>query len=158
MAVVEQPPLTVFKGGQVAAGEGDTRRTVVWLHGEHDVSTVDELEAALVSAVSLDHVGFTIDLSDVRFIDLVAIGAIERTHEALRSQSRSLELRSPSPFIRRLLELCGLGALVTPGSPSASPTSGAAGAPGSSVPVLAPARVCSLDDVAASSVAVGQGA
>lgn len=130
MAVVEHPALTVFKGGQVAAGEGDTCRTVVWLHGEHDVSTVAELEAALVSAVSLDHVGFTIDLSDVRFIDLVAIGAINRTHEALRSQSRSLELRSPSPFIRRLLELCGLGTLVTPGSLAASPMSGAASALG----------------------------
>jgi len=158
VAVVERPALTVFRWGQVAAGEGDTRRTVAWLHGEHDVSTVGELEAALVSAVSLDHVGFTIDLSDVRFIDLVAIGAIERTHAVLRSQSRSLELRSPSPFIRRLLELCGLGALVTPGSLAASPTSGAASAPGSRVPVPATARVDSVDDVAASSVAVGQGA
>jgi len=135
VAVVEHPPLTVFKGGQVAAGEGDTRRTVVWLHGEHDVSTVDELEAALVSAVSIDHVGFTIDLSDVQFIDVVAVGAIERTHEVLGSQSRSLELRSPSPCIRRLLELCGLAALVTAGSLAASPTSGAASELGSSVPV-----------------------
>jgi anti-sigma B factor antagonist len=156
VAVVEQPSLTVFKGGQVAAGEGDTSRTVVWLHGEHDVSTVGELEAALASAVSIDHVGFTIDLSDVRFIDVVTIGAIERTRDALRAQSRSLELRSPSPFIRRLLELTGLGTLVSPGSLAASPTSGAASALGSWVSVPATARVDSVDDVAASSMAVGQ--
>lgn len=137
MAVVEQPSVIVFEGGRVASGDNGASCTVVWLHGEHDLSTVRGLEAALASAVSIDQVRLIVDLSDVQFIDVVIVRAIARTHEARRSRSRSLELRSPSPFIRRLLELCGLGALITPGSLAASPTSGAASALGSWVPVPA---------------------
>jgi len=133
VAAVDCRFLTVFKGGRVAAGEGDTSRTVVWLHGEHDLSTVSQLEDALANAMSIDHAGFTIDLSDLRFIDVVTIGAIARTRTALCSRSRSLELRSPSPFIRRVLGLCDLGALVTPGSLAVSPTTEAASAQGAMV-------------------------
>ena len=171
MAIVEQPSLTVFRGGHVAAGEGDTNRTVVWLHGKHDLSTVSELEAALASAMSTDHVGFTIDLSDVRFIDVATLHALAKTGEALRSRSRSFELRSPTPFIALLLEGFGLGRLVTPSSLAASPTPEAASALGSWVSVPVAERADCFDDVAASplgppvnaqdlqasGVAVGQG-
>jgi len=90
--------------------------TVVWLEGEYDLSTVTSLSETIARAVALDRSHLVIDLSGVQFMDAATIGVIIRTYNDLQLQFRSLALRNPSRFARRILELCGLTDLLDPAS------------------------------------------
>jgi anti-anti-sigma factor len=93
------PPLVVWREGT---------RTVVSLHGEQDLSTAVDLTAALAAAGAVGHGDVVVDLSDVQFMDSTIIMVLARGQDALRLQARTLMLRSPSRFARRLLDVCGL--------------------------------------------------
>src|SRR5665213_4418132 len=80
----------------------DADNAVVWLRGEHDISTLPALREILLRAIGHDDADLTLDLSEVTFIDAATVGTIVRTREFLRFWSRSLTLRSPSRFARRL--------------------------------------------------------
>jgi anti-anti-sigma factor len=115
---------------------GATRRvvdgTVVWLRGEYDISTVNSLSQTIARAIAFDGSHLVIDLSGVQFMDAATIGVIIRARNELQAQFRSLTLRDPTRFARRVLELCGLTNLLDPlsvdsgtaGSPRASETLG----------------------------------
>jgi anti-anti-sigma factor len=90
--------------------------TVVWLQGEYDISTLTSLSQTIARAVALDVDHFVIDLSGVQFLDAATIGVIIRARNDLQLQCRSLTLRAPSRFARRVLELCGLTELLDPPS------------------------------------------
>ena len=108
----------------------DADRTVVWLRGEHDVSTVAALSQTMARAIALDDGDLVIDLSDVEFMDAATVGVIIRARDFLRLQSRSLALRSPSSCAARILDLCDLGDLLEPRpihTTRSRPTSGALG-------------------------------
>ncbi len=85
---------------------------VVWLCGEHDVSTAAVVSAALRQAMSLDDGDVVADLRGVRFMDASIIGVFVRADGVLAAQSRMLRLRSPSRCARRIVELCGLERLL----------------------------------------------
>jgi anti-anti-sigma factor len=89
-------------------------RIVLWLGGEHDLSTQACLSAA-IAAVDADVV---LDLSEVEFMDAATIGAILRARVLLRRRSRSLMLRAPSRRARLVIGLCGLDDLVGPVPPT----------------------------------------
>ena len=95
------------------AGASDT--TVVWLRGEHDLSTVDVLSEALASATT----DVTIDLGGVDFMDSTTLMAILQAASSADAQGKAMTLRNPSPSARRLLDVCGLNELLepTPGDP-----------------------------------------
>jgi anti-anti-sigma factor len=108
MALTEPSSVTMsFRGLATFAGR-DVDRTVVWLQGEHDVSTTVALAGTLARAVALDDADLVIDLSEVQFMSAATVGIIVRTHGLLAQQSRSLTLRAPSRCARRVLELCGV--------------------------------------------------
>jgi anti-anti-sigma factor len=111
---------------------------VVWLHGEHDISTEAELTAALTLAMALDDADLVIDLSNVQFMGAATVGVIARSRAFLQDRQRSVTLRSPSTSARRVLHLCGLADLVDPGT---------AGALGTWVAVPATDRVDRVDGV-----------
>jgi len=92
--------------GSFAARDAD--RTVVWLRGEHDLSTVDELSETMARAIALDDADVVVDLSEVVFMSAATVGVIVRAREFLRLESRSLALRSPSKCAGRVVDLCGL--------------------------------------------------
>jgi anti-anti-sigma factor len=117
------------------------RRTVVWLRGEHDVSTVDALSETLAGAMALDECDLVVDLSEVQFMGAATIGVLIRARELLQSRSRSLVVRSPSRCARRILDLCGQGDLLDPRRAGATPTTGTASALGTWVTVPATDRV-----------------
>jgi len=101
------------------AGARDT--TVVWLRGEHDLSTVDVLSEALASATT----DVTIDLSGVDFMDSTTLMAILQAASSADALGKAVALRNPSPSARHLLDVCGLDELLepTPGDPGMpSPT------------------------------------
>jgi anti-anti-sigma factor len=47
-----------------------------------------------------------VDLSGVRFMDASTIGVIVSACALIRERSGSLTIQSPSPFARRLLDVC----------------------------------------------------
>lgn len=121
----------------------DPVRTVVWLRGEHDLSTVDALSETLVGAIVLDDADVVVDLSEVQFMGATTVGVLIRARELLRTRSRSLLVRSPSRCARRVLELCGDTNLLD--RADAAPLTGAADALGTWVPVSAADRADRAD-------------
>lgn len=87
-------------------------RTVVWLAGEHDVSTLGCLTDALSDAIAADEADLVVDLSGVTFMGAATIDALIRARAVLRRQSRNLTLRSPSRCARRVVETCGFFHLI----------------------------------------------
>jgi anti-anti-sigma factor len=81
---------------------------VVWLDGEEDIATVSILAGRLDQAVSADGRDLIVDLSGLTFLSTATIDELIRVRNILLREERKLSLRSPSPFARRLLHLCGL--------------------------------------------------
>jgi anti-anti-sigma factor len=85
---------------------------IVWLQGEHDLSTDDALCMTLARAIALDGAGLVLDLSEVSFIAVSTLRVIVRAQEFLQDRLRSLTVRSPSPCARRAIRACGLDELL----------------------------------------------
>jgi anti-anti-sigma factor len=107
--------------------------TVVWLTGEHDISTDGALSRVLARAIALGATALVVDLSEIGFMGASTLGTIVRARELLRRRSGSLTVRSAPPFVRRSLDICGLNQLLGPSVEEAGNPSG--GALGSWVPV-----------------------
>ena len=101
------------RSGPDGAGPGQDV-VVVWLRGEHDISTHGALCVTLACAIALDPARLVVDLSEVRFMAASTLRAIVRAREFRRLRSQSLVVRSPSACARRVIETCGLGDLVRP--------------------------------------------
>ena len=99
-------------------------QTVMWLSGEHDLSTVDALSETLARAFALDDADVMLDLSGVQFMGAATIEVIVRAKDILDLRSRALTLRSPSESAQRVVDLCGLVDLVDPSSADAQPLVG----------------------------------
>jgi anti-anti-sigma factor len=87
---------------------------VVWLWGEHDLSTDDTLCATLARAIAVDSPGLVLDLSEVEFMAASTLGVIARAQELLRQRSRSLMVRRSSRVVRRVIDVCGMTDLLEP--------------------------------------------
>jgi anti-anti-sigma factor len=99
-------------------------RTVVWLSGEHDLSTVDAFSQTLARVFALDDADAVLDLSGVQFMGAATIDVIVRAKDVLDLRSRVLTLRSPSVSAQRVVDLCGLADLVEASSTDAQPLAG----------------------------------
>jgi anti-anti-sigma factor len=88
----------------------DRGEVVVWLHGEHDIATVQDVTWALAKAMSLGDGEVIVDLRGVTFIAAATVRVIIQARELLRARSRDLMLRSPSMCAIRVLDLCAPGA------------------------------------------------
>lgn len=115
MGLTESSSAAPFDSVFVSPAEWDVNDAVVWLRGEHDLSTIPALSKTLSRAIAYDDGDLTLDLSEVLFIDAATVGTIVRTREFVRMRSRSLTLRSASRCARRLLDLCRLIDLIEPG-------------------------------------------
>jgi len=113
---------------------------VVWVRGEHDLSTTRDLWATMARAVALDG-DVVLDLSGVEFMDAAIVRVILRTRELLRVRSRSLAVRSPSARARRVLELCDVADLIDAGGVEIERTTGSGEALGSWIAMRASHRV-----------------
>jgi anti-anti-sigma factor len=149
MAPIESVFVTVSRRRLLAFGRRDATRTVVWLRGEHDVSTVAALSETMARAIAGDDADLVVDLSEVQFMDAATVGVIVRARELLGLRSRSLALRSPSRCARRILDLCGDADLLDSRRVVATPAGGAAGALSTSVAVPATDRVDKRADASA---------
>ncbi len=110
MAVAEGPSGTVCpRASALLTTSGDG--CIVWMRGEHDIATQEELSATIARALTFDG-DVVLDLSGVEFMAAATVSVILRTREQLRRHSRSLTVRTPSGCARRVLELCGVGDLI----------------------------------------------
>jgi anti-anti-sigma factor len=157
VAPIEISSVTVSRPLVTACAGRNPDRTVVWLRGEHDVSTVAALSETMARAIALDDADVVVDLSDVQFMGAATVGVIIRAREFLRLRSRFLVLRSPSGCARRILELCGHADLLDLRPVDATPLTGPAGALRTWVAVPATDRIDQRADAsAAKPVAVGR--
>jgi anti-anti-sigma factor len=141
VAPIDISSVTVSRRHVTAFAGRNPDRTVVWLRGEHDVSTVAALSETLARAIALDDADVVVDLSEVHFMGAATVGVIIRAREFLRLRSRFLVLRSPSECARRFVELCGHSDLLEPRIADATPLTGTAGALGTWVVVPATERI-----------------
>jgi anti-anti-sigma factor len=81
---------------------------VLLLHGELDSSNVALLEAALAQALVGPPASVAFDLAGLRFMDSAGIAVLV----SAAAQVALVEIRSPSPIIRRVLDATGLTALL----------------------------------------------
>lgn len=105
-SVSDRPPLS-------PAGPGASP-IVVWLRGEHDLSTDGALSLTLARAMAVQGDGLVLDLSEVDFIGASTLGTIVRAREFLRRRSSWLTVRSPSAQARRVIDACDLNDLLEP--------------------------------------------
>lgn len=87
-------------------------RTILWLHGEHDLATTELLTDTLATTIEGDRGDVVVDMSNMRFIDAATIGVLLRGRAILADQSRRLTFRSPPTCAQRVLGVCGLSGLV----------------------------------------------
>jgi anti-anti-sigma factor len=103
---------TYYSSCRLARAGSRAKLSVIWLGGEHDIATKDVLAAVLAEAIALDEPAVVIDLSGVHFISAATIGVIVGAKTLLARRGRSLFLRAPPPFVRRVFDLCGLSELL----------------------------------------------
>jgi len=114
--------------------------TVIWLRGEHDIATDGALCLTLARAIAHNDAAIVIDLSDVELMGASTIGVIVAAREFLRQRSRTLTLRCPSLFVRRIIGICHLVDLIAPSPAEADPVPGQALGSWVAVPAGQPGR------------------
>ncbi len=122
----------------------DPEHAVVWLLGEHDLTTVAALSDTLARAIAVDDADLVVDLSEVQLMSAATVGVLVRTREFLTARSRDLVLRSPTGLSRLVLDACGLGDLLRPRSSAGTRVTGPAAALGTWVEVPATDRADGL--------------
>jgi anti-anti-sigma factor len=82
--------------------------TVVTVRGEIDVSNGDDVQAAILDAVSLETRCLVLDLSDVAYFDSVGVRVTFDVEQRLARQAITFGVVRPADsYIRKVLEICG---------------------------------------------------
>jgi anti-anti-sigma factor len=103
------PPIVLLPSASWAA---DT--TVVFLWGEHDLTTAHSISAAIATAAAVDDTDLVLDLSGVQFMDSSTVIALMRGTSLLERRGRTMTVRNPSRPARYVLGICDLGYVVEP--------------------------------------------
>lgn len=86
---------------------------VAQLSGEIDHHSAKELRAELDRfVITMQPEILAIDLSSITFMDSSGIGLIIGRYKLLKECGGKLEIRSPQPYIRRVLRLSGIERIV----------------------------------------------
>jgi anti-sigma B factor antagonist len=92
-------------------------RVRVALAGECDLSVRDELTAALLAAIGRAPV-VVVDVSALDFLDSSGVHGLVVAHQAAKESGRKLFLVNPTGAVATVLDLTGIGALLSPPSDS----------------------------------------
>lgn len=95
---ISRPPVA-------ATGDGDGA-PIVWMCGEHDLSTAGELTAALAQAISSGAGDLVVDLGAVTFMDASTMRVLGRARRQLAERDRALVIREPSTEAQFVLSIC----------------------------------------------------
>jgi anti-anti-sigma factor len=100
---------------------------VVEVLGPLEAATVGALRAVVLEHIDTYRPGrLAMDLRRVPFMDSIGIGTLVAVNNRTREAGGVMEVRSPSPFVHRLLQITGLTELFgLPDLPDDAPVSGA---------------------------------
>ena len=88
--------------------------TTISLAGDLDPATAPQLDAAIQDAMATDGLErLVLDLSQLTFIDSSGLRVFVTARQALTALDLELVLRSPSATVRRLLDITGLGEILS---------------------------------------------
>jgi RNA polymerase sigma-B factor len=92
-----------------------TRSVHVRVGGEVDRDNAVQLRNRLLDAVrcAARHRSVTLDLGGVSMLDAAGVSALVAVHEAARARSVKVRAVGLQPFVRRVAEITGLGALLS---------------------------------------------
>ncbi|HEU5034310.1 MAG TPA: STAS domain-containing protein [Mycobacteriales bacterium] len=88
--------------------------TVLTLHGELDIVTVDDLRRLLETACTTAPDLLTVDLSDVPFIDVLSLSVVLAAADALREHGGNLAVVGASSSVRRVCRLLNAEDVLSP--------------------------------------------
>lgn len=140
MALADHIPASSCSPRTLSYVDAHGDQTIVWLRGELDAATVDELFVLLTDAIALSESDVIVDLSGVDFIGAAPVNALMRARHFLEQHSRALVLRAPSGRAQIILDVCGIHSTPAPAHADGVVISGAARALASFVVVPASAR------------------
>ena len=83
--------------------------TVVTLAGELDLSTADVLATTVSDELRLNPGRIVLDLAGLTFCDSLGLGTLVVLSRTARNQQTYLQLRNPSQFFTRMLDVTGVG-------------------------------------------------
>jgi anti-anti-sigma factor len=98
--------------------------TVVTLHGDLDIATVDALREVLDQAMAAGSSRIDIALADVSFVDVVSLSAILAAADATREAGRQLVVTGASSSVRRLCALLNANDVLAASVPTPRVSSG----------------------------------
>lgn len=99
----------------------DPETTVVTLHGDLDLMTVDALRDTLDDVIATDTKRVLVDLSDVPFVDVLSLSVIMGGADDLRDAGRQLTVRGASGAVRRICALLNADDILAPVLPMPRP-------------------------------------
>ena len=92
--------------------------TLVTLHGDLDLVTVEELRDLLSRACEGEPGIVVVDLSDVPFVDVLSLSAIFASADGLRERGGALLVRGASGAVRRICALLNARDILAPVIPA----------------------------------------
>jgi anti-sigma B factor antagonist len=91
--------------------QGD--HAVMSVAGEIDLYTAPKLHSELVTALAGDPLWLVIDMTGVEFCDSTGMNVLLAAHRRARENGGDLQLASPRPAIRKVLQVTGLESVFT---------------------------------------------
>ena len=98
------------------------RHVVVEPIGEVDLLTAPALGDLLSALMNRGQTEIVLDLANVEFMDAAGLGVIAVVSSRLRSAGGTFSIRSPSPMIRRLLDISAMDSLLEHEAPKTADT------------------------------------
>lgn len=92
--------------------------TVLSLHGEIDLVTVEQLRASLDDLTLSTTALLVVDLSQVAFVDVMSLSVILGAADTLRESGRQLLVRGASGSVRRICALLNADDVLAPDVPT----------------------------------------
>jgi anti-sigma B factor antagonist len=92
--------------------------TVVTLHGDLDLVTLEELRGLLDQATNGDPGRVVIDLTDVPFVDVLSLSTILASADAVREYGGFLHVRGASGAVRRICAILNAKDVLLPPVPT----------------------------------------
>ena len=86
--------------------EGDLH--TIYVRGELDLATADDLERELIKVEDTDALSIILDLSDLQFIDSTGVRVLLSAHARSRANSNRLTLLRGSAAVQRVFEVTGI--------------------------------------------------
>lgn len=106
MADVDDTP---YQGIEVSSTRAADGTVVITVTGDLDLMSADSLRDAVATALAGGSRPLVFELGGLRFIDSAGLAVLIEA----ASSAESIEVRAPSPAVRRAVELTGLSDVLT---------------------------------------------